>query len=122
MCPLSSDEAWFFYRNPIKCATRKRIKDGLPKKRSTPTESVFKGWGVHIEQGPSMFGILILTAAALVVALCTTLWFIPVWRETYPDDLQGATVPFTIVFNVLGLLCQAIIPFLVSRWMTQGLI
>ncbi|TGJ88493.1 hypothetical protein E0Z10_g353 [Xylaria hypoxylon] len=114
--PYPSNEVWHYFENPVDCGTSSCLSKILPVRIAGGIASRGRAFGIHIEEAYSIWAILIPSCIVVLATLAATLWFIPQWLRSHPDDLQNATVPIAVVFTVIGSLLQIIVSLVVFRW------
>ncbi|KAK8848930.1 arginyl-trna synthetase [Apiospora arundinis] len=111
-----SNEVWHYFSHPSDCGTSDALNRVLPVRVKGTLDSHARAFGIYIEERYSVWAIFLPACVAIGITLAATLWFVPQWLSTHPDDLQGATVPTMLVSSVLGSLFQAFFSLLVFRW------
>lgn len=88
--------------NPIDCGTSVDLNGRLPtlvKNIILPQDFAF---GVHFEEGPFFFAILLSPILLVCLVVLFTIWFIPFWLERHPADLQNATTPLLVALAIVS--------------------
>ncbi|SPJ79161.1 uncharacterized protein FTOL_07552 [Fusarium torulosum] len=99
--PCLNGQAWFFFNNPDECGTSRQLNDTLPVRRSDTRDSYITAWGIHLERRPSVLIIALPVLLASLLIITATIWFVPLWLENHPGDLQGAMVLTVVAITVL---------------------
>jgi hypothetical protein len=78
------------------------LLSGLPKRKRTQLRQKAKatGYGMHAQQGWSIFKFLI----ALTICSVPGLAFFFVWIKNHPGDLQNASVPYFMILATMAAL------------------
>lgn len=97
-----SNEVWHYFSHPSDCGTSDALNRVLPVRVKETLDSHARAFGIYIEERYSVWAIFLPACVAIGITLAATLWFVPQWLSTHPDDLQGATVPTMLVSSVLG--------------------
>lgn len=88
----------------------------LPIRVKGPIVPRSRAFGMHVEERYSVLAIFAPVFVLFLLTVGATLWFIPLWLNKHPDDLQNATVPIMVAFTVVGLLVQLLVSLLIFRW------
>lgn len=110
--PFPNGQTLHYLEHPDDCGTSSWLNKKLPVRLTKPpkpdaddmTDPSFVAFGIHVEQGLNVCVLALFLVLIFIVVFGGTIWLIPWWLNSHPDDLQNATVPIVVVSaTVLGI-------------------
>lgn len=99
--PIDPDLMNHLYRHPESVDHSNENLELIPKRVDGPLPNYEEvAWGLQAVEGPN--GILIFGMIFMLMAIAG--WFVGWWVRKNPQDLQSATIVFTLLFPLLTLL------------------